>query len=207
MKNENLELLRKAARVKDPAERAIRIAATLAQALRQVGQDPILVGGAAVEFYTQGGYSTNDIDMVAPGGPPLVRVMGQLGFKKIGKDFFQPDLKIYVEFPGRALGKGERFQEIKMGDQKLKILSIEDLIVDRLAAFKFWQSAIDGTNAMLLLELDHVDEERLNARAKQAGVNDALLSVKEVKTEVIRKNLKPEAGNQLLIKRMKALLD
>lgn len=205
MKSETFKLLLKAARVKDPAERAVRIAAALAQALRQVGQDPILVGGSAVEFYTQGAYSTNDIDMVAPGGPPLVKVMEQLGFEKIGKDFFQPDLKVYVEFPGRALGKGERFQEINMGDQKLKIISVEDLIVDRLAAFKFWQSAIDGTNAMLLLELENVDEERLDSQAQRAEVTDALQSVREIKNEVVRKKLKPDAGNQLLIKKMKTL--
>ena len=42
-----------AAKLKEPAERSIRIAAIIAEALRSIGQDPILVGGAAVEFYTQ----------------------------------------------------------------------------------------------------------------------------------------------------------
>lgn len=194
-----------AAKIKDSAERAVGIAAVLARALRQVGQDPVLVGGAAVEFYTQGGYSTEDIDMVAPGGADLVKTMEQLGFEKMGKDFIHEPLKVYVEFPGASLGPDERFQEIQMGGQHLRIISVEDLIVDRLASFKFWQSAIDGTNAMLLLELENIDETRLLFRARQENTEDALGSIRALKDEVIRKKLNKEKGSRLLLKKMKAL--
>lgn len=60
--------LDKAITIKDSAERIAMIGAALAEALRSQGQDPILVGGAAVEFYTRGGYSTEDLDFVAEGG-------------------------------------------------------------------------------------------------------------------------------------------
>lgn len=199
------EFLAKAAKVKDPAERAVRIAAVLAQALRDIGQDPVLVGGAAVEFYTQGGYSTQDIDLLAPGGPELIEVMKRLGFAKFGKDFFHRKLKIYVEFPGASLDPQARFQEIRIGDQHLRIIALEDLIVDRLAAFKFWQSAIDGTNAILLMELENLDEARLMSRARQEKVADALGAVRRVREEAVRKNLDPKAGNQLLLRKMREL--
>ena len=78
-------LLRKAAAEKNLALRGVKVAAVVAEALRQIGEDPVLVGGAAVEFYTEGGYATKDIDMVAVGGYPLREVMNELGFEKRGK--------------------------------------------------------------------------------------------------------------------------
>lgn len=197
--------LARAAKVKDPAERSIRIATVLTKALAQINREPILVGGAAVEFYTQGGYSTSDIDMVAPGGPELVRVMEDLGFEKLGKDFVEQQLKIYVEFPGSALKPNERYQEIRIGDTLLKIISLEDLIVDRLCAFKFWQSAVDGINAMVLLDLGPLDEDHLKKRYQEEDVVDAIVAVREIREQVIRKRLNKNQGDQLLLERMKKL--
>lgn len=197
--------LAKVAKIKELAERSIRIAAILAEALKKINQDPILVGGAAVEFYTQGGYATSDIDLVAPGGPALIEVMKGLGFEKLGKDFVHQDFNIYVEFPGSALKPNERIQKIKVDSTFLSIISLEDLIVDRLYSFKFWQSGIDGYNAMLLFESGPLDEEHLLNRVREEEVGDAFQAVKEIREEVIRKKLKKDQGNKLLSKRMKAL--
>ncbi len=203
--NKLLKELAGAASLKDPAERGVSIASVIAEALRTVGQDPVLVGGAAVEFYTQGGYSTDDIDMLTEGGPELVGVMESLGFTKFGKDYVNEGQKIYVEFPGRSPQAKERDIRIKIGGRYLRIISIEDLIVDRLAAFKFWQSAIDGLNAMKLLEIGEADEDRLEERAGQEEVRDALRSIEELREEVIRKKIPPEQANLLLKKKMRAL--
>lgn len=181
------------------------IAAIIAEALRGIGQDPILVGGSAVEFYSQGGYSTADIDLVAEGGPGLTEIMKELDFHKFGKDFVNQKLKIYVEFPSPSLKPQENFQKIKVGDKTLSIISVEDLIVDRLNAFKFWGSAIDGINAMLLLEMGSFEESHLEIRAQQEEVLDALQGVREVREEIIRKKMSRDQGNQLLLKKMKAL--
>jgi len=203
---ENLKLqLVRAAKIREGAERTVSLAGGLAQALRTIGQDPVLVGGAAVEFYTQGGYSTSDIDMIAEGGRELARVMEELGFEKIGKDYLHRKLKIYVEFPGRYLKESEKSLKVKIRGNELSIISIEDLIVDRLNAFKFWQSAIDGINAMLLLEMGDLDIDHLHSRADQDDVRDALEAVRQIREEVIRKKFTKEQGNQLLIKKMKAL--
>ncbi len=187
-----------AAELKNGAQRAITIAAIVAEALRSIDQDPILVGGAAVEFYTQGGYSTADIDMITEGGPELVKIMEELGFEKIGKDFLHPALKIYIEFPGRSLGPSEKFSAIKIGPRHLRIISVEDLIVDRLCAYKFWKSVLDGVNAMLLLEIGEVETARLQQRAKEEDVLDALEIVQKVMKEVIRRKLSRKEANQML---------
>lgn len=197
--------LRSAAGIREPAERSVKVAATIAEALRTIDQDPILVGGAAVEFYTQGGYSTSDIDMIAEGGPALRKIMEQLGFKRQGKDFLNEELKIYVEFPGRHLKPTEVTRTIQLEDQTLSIISPEDLVVDRLCAFKYWKSAIDGINALLLLENEEMDEGHLSQRVREERVMDALQVVLKVRENVIRKKLNPEESNALILKEMKTL--
>ncbi len=194
-----------AAQIKQPYKRSVLITAVIAKALQEIGQDPILVGGTAVEFYTQGGYSTADIDMLSEGGPELAHRMIELGFKKLGKDFIHEKLKIYIEFPGRSLGMMERFRLVNVEEMEFKIISVEDLIVDRLAAFKFWKSAIDGINVLLLLEMDDLDETHLEQRAQTERVLDALEALKKLREEVIRKKLSKEKANQLLKKVMKEL--
>lgn len=197
--------LQKAASTKDAAERHVLIAAIISEALRQVHQDPILVGGAAVEYYTQGGYSTADIDLVAEGGSDLLQVMEALGFERMGKDFIHPKMKIYVEFPSRRLKTGELAHLLRIGKKNLRIISPEDLIVDRLCAFKFWQSAIDGVNVLLLLEDAGLNLARIEARAKDEKVLDALVALQELQQEIIRKKIPPAKANQLLESRMNKL--
>ncbi|MBI2335324.1 MAG: hypothetical protein HYU97_00960 [Deltaproteobacteria bacterium] len=188
------------------SERNILIASIIAEALRQIGQDPILVGGAAVEFYTQGGYSTADIDMVTPGGPALEQAMKALGFEKFGKDFFSESLKVYVEFPSTHLKTEERFNSIKINQVELKIISIEDLIVDRLCSYKFWNSEIDGINALLLMEAETLDQARLKKRATLEQVADAYEGLCKIQEIVIRKKLAPEMAEQLLKNLQKAMV-
>lgn len=203
--NELKEELIQACKIQTLPERSIQIAALLAEALRSVGQDPILVGGTAVEFYTEGGYSTLDIDMLAPGGPELFDVMSRLGFERFGKDFTNDSLKVYVEFPGAALQGREKDIQIQVGKHRLRVISIEDLIVDRLCAFKYWQSAIEGLNTMKLLESGLVDPERIKARTQEEGVSDALRAIQDTQEEIIRKKLPPKKANLLLEKNMKKL--
>jgi len=195
--------LQAASQLKEPAERAVVIASIVAEALRRVGQDPILVGGAAVEFYTQGDYTTADIDMVSPGGPDLWKVMDQLSFKRVGKDFINEALKIYIEFPGSRLGPTEMANQITLGTRKLRIISMEDLIVDRLCAYKFWKSATDGMAALMLLEQSEVDEGRVGNRAREEDVEDALQTVQQIREEVIRKKLPLKKANRMIEAKIK----
>lgn len=197
--SENLKSrLKKAAAEKNEAKRGVRIAAVIAEALRQIGQDPVLVGGAAVEFYSEGEYTTKDIDMVAPGGKELWEVMEQLGFAKRGKDFIHEDLEIYVEFPGEALGFDRKSDRLDVDGLPLQIISLEDLIVDRLCSYKFWRSEVDGLAALLLLEVGGWEMQRLKAQAAREEVTDALEAVQNIYESIVRKKLsKKEASLKL----------
>ncbi len=143
--------------------------------------------------------------MVCPGGNDLQQLMQILGFERLGKDYVYPKNKLYVEFPSSALGPHETTQIFKLDKHWIKIVSIEDLIVDRLCAFKFLSSALDGLNSILLLESNPCNEQRLHQRAQQEEVWDALEVVKQVRETVIRKKLSPKQSNRLLEKTMRSL--
>ena len=192
--------LERAAKEQDTALRGVRIAAAIARALKEIGQEPILVGGAAVEFYTHGAYTTRDIDMVAPGGPKLIDIMTRLGFDRMGKDFIHRTLNIYIEFPSAFLSQGETASIIEIDGIKLEIISIEDLIVDRLCAYKFWKSGIDGVNAMILMELSDDDRTVTERKAQLADVLDAMDHVRLVLECTIRKKLSRAAAAELVEK-------
>lgn len=196
--NELQEKLREAAREKREAKRGVKIAAVIAEALRTIGEDPVLVGGAAVEFYTEGEYTTKDIDMTAIGGEEVWHVMKQLGFERVGKDFVHKRLKIYVEFPSETLREGEQSDILDVEGIPLRIISIEDLIIDRLCSYKFWKSVQDGANALILLELKSVDERRLLKQAQRRDVADALQAVQGIYVESYRKKLSKKQATQKL---------
>lgn len=170
----------------------------ISQALEEVGHRPILVGGAAVAYYTQGAYVTADIDFVTPHSQALIKRMQDLGFEKFGKDFVHPELDFYVEFPGSELGPTEAFQVSEFTKVPVRVISLEDLIVDRLCAFKFWHSALDGVNALLLLEQEGFEETRLISRAKEEKVLDALKDLRVFYEKSIRLKLSKKKTNQLL---------
>jgi len=178
--------LRRAHAIKRFPERHIEIVSILNEALRPYEIKPIMVGGVAVEFYSRGGYTTGDIDLVARGGRALAETMRALGFLKRGKDWVNDELEIYIEYWADSLGPDEEFNEILYHGSRLRILSIEDLIVDRLCAFKWWGSTVDGVNVMLLLESAMGYDDKVTIRkGKREDVYDALQGIKK-----ILKNLK-----------------
>ena len=101
--------LENASREKSPELRSVKIAAVISHACENIGYKPVLVGGAAVAFYTDARHTTEDIDLVAPSGKKLTELMLSLGFSKHGKDFIHKKLEIYVEFPSSELDAGENY--------------------------------------------------------------------------------------------------
>lgn len=135
----------------------------------------VLVGGALVELLTEGMYVTGDIDLV--GDPQAVgRLLEATGFAREGRLFVEEDLGLAVEIVGRRLDPERRSERIRYRGRTLHVLSIEDLIVDRLCAAKFWESQTDHEQAQLLYGTHHdrLDMERLRARAKEERVEDLL---------------------------------
>lgn len=157
----------------------------LARAFERVAQAgyarPILVGGAAVEFYTGGAVVSGDFDIVAPAEAALESALLAEGFLRedrpgwLLRGFYHPELAMGVEIVGHALFDGHADQarvvvvDVSAG-AAVSIVSIEDLIADRMGQFS---STPTGVNEMLeqavrLLQLARpMDEDYLDRRIKR----------------------------------------
>jgi hypothetical protein len=105
------------------------MAAVISLAFEKKGIQAVLVGGVVVEYYTAGGYTTVDIDMILP---PLEKreieeVMRELGFERFEdyRHWLHPHIQIPVEFPPGPLQIGpllvQEVNEIDIGKVRLRI--------------------------------------------------------------------------------------
>lgn len=158
----------------DRAERTLKVATVLSDALRAAGAEPVLVGGGAVEVYTRSAYTTHDLDFVAASTNAVAEAMAALGFEHAGRHWLHRALTLTVELPGSVLHSA-RSVSIDVAGSELRIIAVEDLIVDRLASWIHWHWDADGASAALLIAIHgDLDAERLAERAVDTGVIEAL---------------------------------
>jgi hypothetical protein len=172
-------LFQKILKMVEGSERTAAIAQWL-QAFYPENDIPILVGGGAVELYTGGAYTTGDLDFVGHVPAPTRAALTQAGFVKLGKNWIHEDAKIFLEFPSSSLGEDKRKAVLTVGRFRIQIVGPEDLLVDRLAAWKHWESPLDGVNSYLLYRAqgDSMDEDHLGKRVMAEDVQDALEAVR-----------------------------
>lgn len=144
--------------IDDPVKKRAFFTALLSFEIEKLGgKKPIVVGGEALEIYTQGAYTTGDIDLKAP-KEPFERVLKGLNFKKMGRLWINEQLDIYIDWLGESLDEGkeaeEKVVEIELSEGlKLSLISIEDLIIDRLNAYKWWSDQDSKMWAEALFEI------------------------------------------------------
>lgn len=168
----------------DPLTKRLLFMGLLTKELKQDKVRPIIVGGNAVEFYTAGGYATGDIDVVAP-SEPLDKILKRWGFEKEGRHWINEELGIAIEAPAFSLDSQEQYDmiyEVEIDGLFVYIIGIEDLIVDRLAAYVYWKSSDDKfwAKELIVLHLDEIYWNYLEKRAKEEEVITALIELKEV---------------------------
>jgi predicted nucleotidyltransferase len=164
---------------KDPLKKSLTLLAILTEALKAYDIRPILVGGRALEFYTLGGYATRDIDLVTSGRTQVSMVLQEMGFlKRPGeRHWYHEDLDLALEIPDDTLaGDIDKLTTLEIDGMECSIIGVEDLVVDRLAAAKFWKSASDAQWAarLMALHVDEIDPNYLRHAAKKAEVEDFL---------------------------------
>lgn len=145
----------------DPRRRRLIALGLLARELEPLGIEPILVGGAALEFYTAGGYATHDVDLALPSGADVDAAFARLGFEKEGRFWHRADLDLLFEAPAPAELPGEDAPRsiVDVDGLRVVIIGIEDLLIDRLRAWVHRQSDEDGRWARRLAHLyaDRID--------------------------------------------------
>ena len=127
---------------------------------------PVIVGGAAVELYTQGAIVSGDIDVVTPWQESFEKALEQVGFG--------------VEVVGRQLMEGHADQDrvlivdLEEGTN-VSFLSIEDLIADRMGQYNAPPSMRHDMlmQAAELLKLaENVDKSYLDQRINDETARD-----------------------------------
>jgi len=191
-------LLSQAIAKQEKLEKQLYLAAAISGGFEERGVSAVLVGGTVVEFYTAGGYTTADVDMVLP---PLERkeietVMEELGLVRSGdyRHWSHPQIPFPVEFPPGPLQIGHlvvgELNEIEIEGTKLKILKVEDILLDRMVMAQEWDDLQAHVQAEMLMyaHYDEMDWPYIHRQASQIGLLKILQEIqKKVKGRVKRK--------------------
>jgi predicted nucleotidyltransferase len=136
--------------------RTMRAMALVSSALSTVGIEPVVVGGQALEIYTFGNYATSDIDVVLSGREQAGEILEKIGFQRKAAGFrhwFHEPLDLPIEIPDSILlGSMDMVTDLDVEGYKVKVIGIEDLILNRLRAGVFWNSPSDMTWAKYLIK-------------------------------------------------------
>lgn len=165
------------------SEGPVRTAALVSWLQGLYGPDekkPILVGGAAVELYTGGAYTTGDLDFVGSMPAAVASAMKKAGFERRGRHWIHEVGEIFIEFPSSGLDSGEDSVVLEVEDQRVVVIDPEALIADRLAAWQVWKSPEDAINAWLITRGRRLDMKRVEALAEAKGVSAAARALAEV---------------------------
>ncbi|MFN8522194.1 MAG: hypothetical protein U0821_03720 [Chloroflexota bacterium] len=172
----------------DRLRRRLILAAWLNARLGEVGGRVAVVGGSALEVYTRGGYATADLDLVTVDRALVGEHLESLGFRRDGRYWVCDDLDLLVEVPGEQLriggspGDWDRATSADVpGVGAAWIIGVEDLIVDRLLAAKYWhdEAALHWARTLLAFwtlapGIPRLDLQYLSDLARRELVDDVL---------------------------------
>lgn len=179
------EILEKIRLTESPLKRQLLMVALISNLLAQKGKDaPIVIGGCALSYYSREVYFTADIDLAYPDRETLDMVLKDIGFGKQGRYWVNEELKMAIEVPASVLiGEDSPVETIELGEGfQCKIIGIEDLIIDRLNACKYWKSEIDCEMVELIIRryIKELDWPYLGKKA-EIPENNILAELLELK--------------------------
>jgi hypothetical protein len=174
------------ARIRDtesPLKRQLLLVGYVTKLLEDQGKEvPTVIGGCALSYYSREVYFTADIDLAYSDREALDKVLKNIGFVKQGRYWVSKDLKMAVEVPASAIEKSP-VEVVELGNELwCRIIGIEDLIIDRLNACKYWKSEADCEMVELLIKR-YKDELDWTYIEEKAGLpeNNILQELKEIK--------------------------
>ena len=153
--------------------------------VRRELQRPILVGGAAAEFWSLSAITTGDFDLCTISQDVLEEVMQQHGFVRPSgagqmlKGWIHPELKLGFEVVAEVPMDGNvdaahiRLVQPIGESGKFRIIAVEDLIADRVGQYASGtaQDRIDQARKLLALHPD-ADMDYLDRRIREESMGD-----------------------------------
>jgi hypothetical protein len=128
-------------------EAALRLFARVSEAMKVRGlAPPIIVGGAAVEYYTLSAITTGDFDISTPWQEAFEEELRQIGFVRPSgpglatRGWIHPTLALGFEVVSSALLEGmadrERVRMVRMGEDGMAaFVALEDIVADRMGQY------------------------------------------------------------------------
>lgn len=165
-------------------EAALALFARISSTVEQKGfLAPVLVGGAAVEFYSGSAIATGDFDVVVTRQDVLEEVLRDHGFvRPSGKGvatrgWIHPELRLGFEVVGSQLldGRAERDRVllIDVSGDHFAVISVEDLIADRMSQYHSGTAADMLSQAQALFSLyKDADISYLEKRIREETDNE-----------------------------------
>jgi len=164
---------------------ALRLLAEVSEAMHRRGLPrPILVGGAAVEYWSGSAVMTGDVDLTSPVQPELEEELTRRGFTKpegLGHTplgWVHPDLGLGFEVVASTPMDGtvdyRRLVLVEeIGDAPLVLLPVEDLIADRMGQYASGAAPEMLTQARTLFRLHSAtDLTYLERRIREETIGD-----------------------------------
>ncbi|MES2594705.1 MAG: hypothetical protein V4662_05195 [Verrucomicrobiota bacterium] len=126
--------------------KALLFAALVSELFRERGFEPVVVGGSAIEFYTDGAYMSGDTDICWAGFPmptmeQRAEIMSQMpGVRSHagGRSWIYDNL--WVDLLGELSCLAEKdFARLQTAAGEVVIIPAEDVLVGRVYAARKWQ--------------------------------------------------------------------
>lgn len=172
------------------------LATLVADHLAHKDIEVVVVGGLAVEIYTENLYLTKDIDMIDRSYQPpalMQKAMAELGFEKEGRVYSHPTTEIVVEFPAGPLSVGNEIitetTYIEGPAGKIPIISAKDLVKDRLAAFFHWNDNQSLVQALTIMNCHSISPTHLHAFIKGEGESEQLPMIDKLYEHITQNQL------------------
>ncbi len=173
--------LERALLLENETERKLAVVAVIDRLVQRIEWRAIVIGGLAVEFWTGGAFMTTDVDLYLPHGPAVDDLLAEAGFVREGRHWVLREHELFVEAPASFPAEEEEVAQVELpsGDRVL-VLSIEDVLVDRLHQFVAGGHRDMAEQAMTILSSEELDRARLAQRAESERLAAALVEVERL---------------------------
>ena len=127
----------------DPNVKALLLAAVVSEAFRAEGFEPVVVGGSAIEFYTDGAYMSGDVDICwtglrIPTPAEQGRIMASLGSPRGGPRSWKLAGHFFDLLGPAEVYAHHDFSRMETPLGQVVLQPVEDLLVERVFAALCW---------------------------------------------------------------------
>ncbi len=168
------------------------LASIVGKILKNANIDAVLTGGAVVSIYTDNKYQSFDLDFITHSSyKELERAFEGTGFYRDGRFFKHTKTDFFIDFPAPPLAIGNKpikeFNEIITKNQYLKLLTPTHCVMDRLAAYYYWDDQQSLIQALMIVNDNVVDFSEIKEWSNDEGMGEKYERFyKEYKRQKIR---------------------